>query len=492
MIDYRTVALLMPLAGVCVTLGLFLYWRSAPWLAGLAHWVAGFALFSAGNLLWAMRPLLPSLVSATLGSFLALAGLAVLWTGLGRYTGAERPWRLPWAVVAAGMIAHLPLQFAGLTAPRIGVTNLAFGMLILGLAVAFWRLPLMPWLRRFAALANGITATGAFGRSVYYLDPDRSFDLFASDSLLAGPMFLEGFVWLLVLGFSFLALAGARNEAALRQSLDDLQAAKQETETALAEAARARADLMHRDRTASLGQMVAGLAQEVHAPIGTALTASSFLSDEVARLDRAFAEGALRRSDMAEFLADAREAAAVTQTNVGHTAELLQGFREVTGDQVEDMRRRFDLGGYLAAATPALRGPLDRDGHALALDCPAGIELDSYPGTLLRVLGALVGNAAAHAFPDGGAGTVTIAVSEPAAGTVRIDVTDDGAGMTADTRTRALDPFFTTGRPAGHSGLGLHSVQNLVENPLGGALALETTPGAGTRLTLELPQSAPA
>jgi signal transduction histidine kinase len=71
-------------------------------------------------------------------------------------------------------------------------------------------------------------------------------------------------------------------------------------------------------------------------------------------------------------------------------------------------------------------------------------------------------------------------------------VSDNGCGMTLDVRRQAFNPFFTTRRNHGSTGLGLHIVHNIVTNRLGGRLDLDSEPGAGTRIRIVLPRIAPA
>ena len=60
---------------------------------------------------------------------------------------------------------------------------------------------------------------------------------------------------------------------------------------------------------------------------------------------------------------------------------------------------------------------------------------------------------------------------------VEIIFADDGAGMTPDVQRQAFDPFFTTRRNEGGTGLGLHIVYNLVTQQLGGRMMLEFKTG---------------
>ena len=103
---------------------------------------------------------------------------------------------------------------------------------------------------------------------------------------------------------------------------------------------------------------------------------------------------------------------------------------------------------------------------------------------------------ARDAMPDGGELTFcnsNIAVSDTVgqvAGLrpgdfVRVQVVDTGIGMPEEVCARALEPFYTTKGPGGGTGLGLSMVDGFVRE-LGGALAIESVPGAGTAVSLFL------
>jgi len=89
---------------------------------------------------------------------------------------------------------------------------------------------------------------------------------------------------------------------------------------------------------------------------------------------------------------------------------------------------------------------------------------------------------AAHASSEGG--VVTLRAARSRAG-VRLEVVDQGEGMDEETRRRALEPFFTT--KARGTGLGLPICRRIVETH-GGTMSIESVPGAGTTVRIELPR----
>ena len=88
-------------------------------------------------------------------------------------------------------------------------------------------------------------------------------------------------------------------------------------------------------------------------------------------------------------------------------------------------------------------------------------------------------------------GTIAIKVSACGADDVEIIFSDDGCGMSPDVRRQAFDPFFTTRRHQGGTGLGLHIVYSVVTDRLGGQLRLSSEPGEGTDVRIILPRQMP-
>ena len=72
---------------------------------------------------------------------------------------------------------------------------------------------------------------------------------------------------------------------------------------------------------------------------------------------------------------------------------------------------------------------------------------------------------------------------------VRIEVEDDGKGMSPEEAAKAFDPFFST--KAQGTGLGLSIAKQIVEQHHG-RIVLQSTPGKGTCVVLELPADSAA
>ena len=273
----------------------------------------------------------------------------------------------------------------------------------------------------------------------------------------------------------------SRRERALRN-------AKERADRALATLRATQAELIQAEKLASLGQLVAGIAHEINTPIGIALTASTVVEEEAAHFRAAVSEGRISRAALDRTMGRMTEGTSFVTANLHRAADLIQSFKHVAADQTSGERRQFDLRTFLHELLTSLGPMLRKAGHSARMDCPEGIWLDSHPGALGQVMTNLVVNASLHAFRDGEQGLIAVSV-EVGARTVRIAVHDDGCGIPRERQAKVFDPFFTTRRAQGSTGLGLHIVHNLVAATLDGRIELEPHDGCGTRFVIDLPRA---
>jgi PAS domain S-box-containing protein len=282
-----------------------------------------------------------------------------------------------------------------------------------------------------------------------------------------------------------------RAEAALQASQQELRGARDAAEAALRNLRETQNSLIEAEKLAALGRLVAGVAHEINNPVGTSVTVASALERKTAAFAAEVAQGNVRRSSLNEFLEISREASSQLVANLNHAAELIQSFKQVATDRSYSNQRIFDLGDLTEQIVKSLRPGLGKQNLTLYVECQPNLTMNSYPGPYGQVLTNLFLNSVAHAFPDGKAGTIEIKVRASVNDHVEVLFFDDGCGMSLDVRRKAFDPFFTTRRDQGGTGLGLHIVYSIVTNCLGGRLNLDSEPGKGTMIKLILPCVAP-
>jgi len=282
---------------------------------------------------------------------------------------------------------------------------------------------------------------------------------------------------------------GAREFRARQQfrTAEALRVEKERSEASLVELRNTQRQLVQAEKLASLGQLVAGVAHEVSTPLGLALTTTTALESEVNRLDATIQSGQVRRSELTQSIARLRDGMKLLFSNHHRAADLVHSFKQVATDEADEERRSFDMRAWLSEIMSTLQPLLSRRGHQVRVTCDADITVDTYPGALAQVIRNLALNAVTHGYPDSRTGTIDIAVSRLDDERMRISVIDDGVGIAENDLGKVFDPFFTTRRDKGSTGLGLHIVFNLVVSTLKGQIHLVSPAGQGTRVTLDLP-----
>lgn len=275
-----------------------------------------------------------------------------------------------------------------------------------------------------------------------------------------------------------------------KQAEESAKQAAAKTELAYRDLQAAQESLVQAEKLAGLGGMVAGVAHEINTPVGILMTSASVLNQATIQTSRAMADGAVRKSDVTAYLQTAGESARLILANAERAAHLIQSFKQVAVDQTSEQRRTFDLKNYLEELTTSLH-PALKKGHAhVEVTCAEGIQMDSYPGLLAQVLTNLTMNSITHAFTPEQQGMIVMTVA-CADGIVTIAYSDDGCGIPVEHLGRVFDPFFTTRRGQGGTGLGLNIVFNIVTKQLGGSIVVRNGDPRGACFELVIPRVTP-
>jgi ligand-binding sensor domain-containing protein/signal transduction histidine kinase len=253
---------------------------------------------------------------------------------------------------------------------------------------------------------------------------------------------------------------------------------------------RTQATLIEQEKMASLGSLVAGISHEINTPIGIAVTAASTLDDATKALVKMFNSEKLTRSGLQRYVEHISESVRLLSSSLDRAEQLIGSFKQVAVDQSSEHRRKIILDKFLKDSSLALQSLLKKKHAQLSIVCEEEIEMDSYPGALFQILSNLVNNSLTHGFTEDGAGKITIEVSSQQDHVV-LRYVDNGMGMSAEVQKMAFEPFFTTTRGSGGSGLGLHLVYNFVTQLLGGTIELMPASDSGFSCQLKLPKLAP-
>lgn len=277
-----------------------------------------------------------------------------------------------------------------------------------------------------------------------------------------------------------------RAQAALEDAIIEQATANDELRKTLARLRDAQDQLVQTEKFASLGALVAGVAHEINTPVGVSVTAASHLRRKYDELQKALDSGSLKRSQLVDFTGQVDQATHIILTNCRRASELIQSFKQVAVDQSSSEMRCFNLKQYMHEVLLSLRPKLKPTGIKVHIECDDNLSLASVPGAYSQILANLIINSLTHAYAPNGRGQINITARSNGE-ILSLAYQDDGCGMTAEVKAQVFEPFFTTRRGEGGSGLGMNVVYNLITRKLGGELELTSEPGEGMRLLMSLP-----
>jgi PAS domain S-box-containing protein len=280
-------------------------------------------------------------------------------------------------------------------------------------------------------------------------------------------------------------------ESRVRERSSALEQANHELSLALETLKRTQHDLISAEKMASLGALVAGIAHELNTPIGNSLLAATTLSDRLAQFKLQLLDGTLKRSLLNEHVEDVALACTLISGSLNRAANLIASFKQVAADQTNDQRRSFELRQVLDDTVATFAPSLKRANCSTRVAVDGALTMVSYPGSLCQVINNLINNALMHAFEGRSGGQIDIAAHRQANGNIAVVFHDDGNGMPEEVARQVFDPFFTTKMGRGGTGLGMNIVYNIVNGVLGGRISVESAPGLGTTISIDMPPRAP-
>lgn len=269
----------------------------------------------------------------------------------------------------------------------------------------------------------------------------------------------------------------------VEKSLALIKQQNQDLNSLVIELQETQSELIQKEKLASLGGLVAGVAHEINTPVGICLTGASNLQEEVKIFETKCEQDTATQKDFENFMLDIAESSEIVCANAQKAAELIHSFKSIAVAQTSENTREIDLGEYIKDVLNSLKPMLKKHKHVITVDCPNDTTFETNPGSISQILTNLINNSIIHGFDGIESGEIKIKVV--CDNDVNIFYSDNGHGLTSEGQKKIFDPFYTTKRGQGGSGLGTHIVFNLVEN-LGGGISIIESNAKGLHYHLKL------
>ncbi|MBF0630208.1 MAG: PAS domain S-box protein [Magnetococcales bacterium] len=251
----------------------------------------------------------------------------------------------------------------------------------------------------------------------------------------------------------------------------------------------ARNELVKSEKMASLGRLVAGFAHEINTPIGVAITGFSLVGETVRSMEHMLRQEEVQEEDLQTAIATIREASDLALTNISRAGELVASFKRTSVDQSSDIRQPFDVREVVMDVVRSLHNQLKKTNIVIHVVIEPSLKVMSWPGTLEQILTNFIINSLTHGYQEENPTGKIIISATITNNRLCLDYSDDGRGMEESVRGLVFEPFFTTTRHHGGSGLGLYLCYNIVTSKLNGTITCESSPGQGTQFHITFPIS---
>ncbi|WP_108061663.1 ATP-binding protein [Poseidonibacter lekithochrous] len=259
----------------------------------------------------------------------------------------------------------------------------------------------------------------------------------------------------------------------LEESLIDLQQTQQK--------------LIESEKLSALGNLVSGIAHEVNTPLGNAITGSSVITKETQALVEEFNDGTLKKSTMQRRLDVINETSSLLSRTLHYASGLIKSFKQISVDQVTNDIREIQIKDYIEEVFLTNHNKLKLVPAKVTIEANDDLVIKTSPGVISQIINNLIQNSIKHGFDNyKGEAQISVCIEEKDENLI-IEYEDNGIGINEDIKEKVFEPFVTTKRNSGGTGLGLNIVYNLIIQKLKGSLEMTSTENIGTKFIITIP-----
>ncbi|MBD1556236.1 PAS domain S-box protein [Vibrio sp. S9_S30] len=276
-------------------------------------------------------------------------------------------------------------------------------------------------------------------------------------------------------------------EQKVKDRTRSLEQANHELSDTLSKLEETQESLIEAEKMASLGSLVGGVAHEINTPLGISVTATSFIDEKINVLKTGFETGKLSKAQFSGAIESLKESAHILTSNLSRAEQLVSSFKQVAVDQSSESVYPFYVKENLEKVLLSLSHELKVARVSVEVDCPDNIHIESYPSCYIQIYTNLIANSIRHGFDEwSGDRNIFIHVSTDEDNLI-IRYKDTGQGVDDAILKRIFEPFITTKRGKGGSGLGAHIIYNIVNQLLKGKIECTSERGHGAEFVISVP-----
>lgn len=220
------------------------------------------------------------------------------------------------------------------------------------------------------------------------------------------------------------------------------------------------------ENQASIGRLTVSLAHEINTPIGVAYTSATFQNQKFQEFLKSYQGGTLKESEFIAFMDDSSKSFDLLVFNLERASELIQKLKTLSADQFsKENKREYELKEYSNDIFSTIYQKYKKQKKIIFVnESDEILAKQGNPTVFYQILSNLIINSIEHGFENRDKGVITLRMKvNQTYETIEFEYLDDGVGVPEDIINHIWEPFFTTKRSKGNTGLGLSSVYNLIK-----------------------------
>ena len=166
---------------------------------------------------------------------------------------------------------------------------------------------------------------------------------------------------------------------------------------------------------------------------------------------------------------------------------LIKSFKQISVDQVTNDIREIQIKDYIEEVFLTNHNKLKLVPAKVIIEANDDLIIKTSPGVISQIINNLIQNSIKHGFDNyKGEAQITVFIEEKDENLI-IEYQDNGIGIKEDIKDKVFEPFVTTKRNSGGTGLGLNIVYNLIIQKLKGSLEMTSKENIGTKFIITIP-----
>jgi len=271
----------------------------------------------------------------------------------------------------------------------------------------------------------------------------------------------------------------------LKEKSEAIERAVHELQQALESLKSTQDQLLHAEKMAALGKLVAGVAHEINTPLGISITLTSFLDEKMKAITDVTSAQAVDVMQIREHIQDSQEAIITMDKSLSRAADIVRSFKNLALHSELLEIQTIVFSEWLDIFLKHFTLEHKHDLHTLVLESEL-IVMEAYTNAIKAIITELLLNVFHHAYKKTDVGQIMIKAYQKQ-GYFTLICRDYGVGIDHLEVETLFDPFVTSKRVEGHMGLGLHGVFNIVKQILKGEIYLSAPEGGGFKVEIKFP-----